>query len=1002
MRSPTLFEETLVFVAEDDLWAVSTNGGPARRLTSGRGASSSPHFSPDGSMLAFTGREDGVTEVMVMPSVGGPARRLTWLGTDLDVCGWHEGRVVFSSSAHGPFPRDNMLWTVSVTGVVERMPWGRGVSLAVDGERVAIARHSKDLSWWKGYRGGRAAVIWVRDEGVWTRLPIQSACSPVWREGRLHFISDQSGRGRVGSCAPDGTDLRWESEEGTFYARDLCGHGARLAWVEGSRLMLDGEPVAVELNAPCTWLQPQVVDANTCLEELDLQDDSLLLTVRGKPVQLRAWQGGATRLGEAHGVRHRLARFCGEQVVCVTDEGGEERIALLGGRRFDHDVGRLCELEADPLGRRVAFANHRLQVGLLDLHTGRLTWLATGDTAPASGLTWSADGALLAWSEPTLYFGSCARLMLAELGSGRVEAVTDGRYQDTAPAFDPEGRWLYFISQREFDPVYDAAFFQLGFHLGTRPYALSLRNDIPGPFTGEEVHAGAGLHWEGLSERLTAFPVHESRWTCVLPVTGKLLLGEERVRGGRSADHWSQSGPRTDLTLHAWDLEKRTLTVEHADITEAFARGDTLALRVGPHLRVLRMGEPPTDGSEFGASTGWVDLSRARVPIEPRQERRQMLRETWRMMRDNYWRPDLPKDWQAIWTTYEAELDGLTCRSEYSDLVWRMVGELGTSHAYEMLGDYPRRPPNHAPGQLGAEFGWSEGAWRLTRIVRGEAGDPERSGPLTAPGLNLSVGDALEAVNGVPLSRSLSPEQALAGLAGHEVSLTFEGRTLAVTTMVFDRALNYRDWVCRNRERVLELTGGRAGYLHIPDMGPAGYAEFFRDLKAEADREGILVDVRFNRGGHVSQLLLEKLARTVGSWGIPRHGKPYTWPAHAPLGPLVCLTNEMAGSDGDIFSHGFKQRGMGPLIGHRTWGGVVGIWPKLRHVDGSLTTQPEFASWFVDVGFGIENHGADPDIEVDISPADFAEGRDPQLARAVEVLLERMEAFRLVRPPSSS
>ena len=378
-----------------------------------------------------------------------------------------------------------------------------------------------------------------------------------------------------------------------------------------------------------------------------------------------------------------------------------------------------------------------------------------------------------------------------------------------------------------------------------------------------------------------------------------------------------------------------------------------------------------------------------------------MLRETWRLMRDNYWRKELPLDWEAIWERYSGQLDDLTSRREYSDLVWRMVGELGTSHAYEMLGDYPRKPPNHALGHLGAEFGWSEGAWRITRIVRGEPGDPMRSGPLTAPGLDVQVGQAITQVNGVVLGRELGPEQALSGLAGHEVSLLVENRRLTVKTLVDPRPLLYRDWVCRNRERVAELTQGRAGYLHIPDMGPNGYAEFFRDIKIETSREGLLVDVRFNGGGNVSQVLLEKLSRKVGSWGVPRNGKPYTWPAHAPLGPMVCLTNEMAGSDGDIFSHGFKMRGLGPLIGHRTWGGVVGIWPRLRHVDGSLTTQPEFASWFVDVGFGIENHGAEPDIEVDISPEDFAQGREPQLEKAVEVLLQRMEGWSIPRPPVS-
>ena len=1010
MRTPTLFEDRVVFVAEDDLWTCSTDGGVARRLTAGRGASANPRFSPDGSQLAFTGTEEGVTEVMVMPSEGGPAQRLTWLGANTTVCGWLEDEVVFASTAHRAF-RDQHLWAVSMDGTLRRL-WGRGCSIAFDGERIAMGRHGNELSWWKRYRGGRAPTLWVKD-GDWKHLDIQSACCPVWKDGRLYFLSDRKGHSRVWSCQPDGNDLHVESGHARhgaargapeqtsqeFYARDLAGHNGRLVWVEGHILMLDGLPLDVTVNAPRTWLQRKLVDGTMHLEHADLRGDELLVTVRGKPVQLGAFEGGATRLGQPHGVRYRLARFCGAGVVAVSDEGGEEAIELIGVRRFEHDVGRIHELSPDPLGRRVAFANERLQVGVLDLHTGALAWLSTGDTAPAHGLTWSPDGRLLAYSEPTAYFGSCSRLLLAEPATGRVERVTDGRYLDASPAFDPHGRWLYFISQREFDPVYDASFFQLGFPWGTRPYAVSLKATTPSPFVGETVEPTEGVDWDDLDQRLVVFPVHESRWTAILPTADKVFLAETRVRGGRGDGHWTQDTPRTDTTLHAWALRERTLSVEHPDITDAGLVDRTLVMWVGDHLRLRDLDGPPlAETSDYGRASGWVDLTRAKVPIEPVQERRQMLRETWRMMRDNYWQKDLPVDWDAMWTRYSEQLDGVTCRREYSDVVWRMVGELGTSHAYEMLGDYPRVPPAHAPGHLGAEFEWAEGAWRVTRLIRGEPGDPERSGPLCAPGIQARVGSVLSRVNGVVLTAETSPERALAGLGGHQVRLHLDDRPVTVTTLRDPKPLLYRDWVCRNRERVAELTDGRAGYLHIPDMGPAGYAEFFRDLKAETEKQGILVDVRYNRGGHVSQLLLEKLSRTVGSWGVPRHGKPYTWPAHCPQGPLVCLTNELAGSDGDIFSHGFKLRGLGPLIGMRTWGGVVGIWPRMRHADGSVTTQPEFACWFVDAGYGIENHGADPDIVVDNTPDDFAAGHDAQLVRAVEVLQERMDGWQMKRP----
>jgi tricorn protease len=342
-------------------------------------------------------------------------------------------------------------------------------------------------------------------------------------------------------------------------------------------------------------------------------------------------------------------------------------------------------------------------------------------------------------------------------------------------------------------------------------------------------------------------------------------------------------------------------------------------------------------------------------------------------------------------------------RAEFSDLMWEMQGELGTSHAYELGGDY-KPEPDFAQGFLGADFVYDAEAagYRLTHIVRGDAWDDDADSPLCEPGLDIAEGDVLLAVAGRRLSRELAPQQALVNLAGERVLLTFAGRagsaeprTVTVKTLRSEQPARYRAWVEVNRARVHAATDGRIGYVHIPNMGPSGYAEFHRAFLAEVVHQGLIVDVRYNGGGHVSQLLLEKLARRRIGYDVQRWGMPESYPAYAVLGPLVAIANEWAGSDGDIFSHAFKLMKLGPLVGKRTWGGVIGISPKDSLIDGGVTTQPEYSFWFEDVGWGVENYGTDPDIEVEITPEDWVAGRDPQLERAIA------EALRLLaeNPP---
>ena len=382
-----------------------------------------------------------------------------------------------------------------------------------------------------------------------------------------------------------------------------------------------------------------------------------------------------------------------------------------------------------------------------------------------------------------------------------------------------------------------------------------------------------------------------------------------------------------------------------------------------------------------------------------------MLREVWRLQRDNFWAEDMSGvDWDGIYRQYAPLLERVSTRGELSDLIWEMQGELGTSHAYEMGGDH-RRPPQVALGHLAADLRLVEadGSWEIARIVGGDAWDAGADSPLNAIGVEARVGERIVAVNGQPVGADRPPASLLVHQAGSKVALTLAGaagatREVLVTTLADEVPARYREWVERNRAWVHEQSGGRVGYFHLPDMMAAGFAEFHRYFAAECDRDALIVDVRYNRGGHVSQLLLEKVARRRIGYGTARWALPEPYPGEAAAGPVVALTNEHAGSDGDIFSHGFKLMGIGELVGTRTWGGVIGIWPRHPLVDGTETTQPEYSTWFKDVGWGVENYGTDPTIAVDNAPQDAAQARDRQLETALATALAQAERSGSAKP----
>jgi tricorn protease len=402
-----------------------------------------------------------------------------------------------------------------------------------------------------------------------------------------------------------------------------------------------------------------------------------------------------------------------------------------------------------------------------------------------------------------------------------------------------------------------------------------------------------------------------------------------------------------------------------------------------------------------------VDLSRARFLADPQAQRAHAFDEAGRVMRHDFWVPDMAEvDWDGVLDTYRPLLARIRTADDFADLVWEVFGELGTSHAYVRAAARPAGPATPQMGYLGADLAQgADGSWQVARVLPGESSDPRARSPLSGPGAAVPAGTTLLEVDGQPVDPAAGPGPLLVGAARKPVELTVsEGgrrRRVAVVPLVSERRLRYQDWVASNRRLVRELADGRAGYLHVPDMMGEGWAHFHRDLRAEMARDMLILDVRQNRGGHVSELVVEKLARRIMGWDLGRGRRPGTYPQDVPRGPVVALTDEFAGSDGDMITAALRILGLGPVVGARTWGGVIGIDEWFRLVDGTTMTIPKYAMWLDTYGWGVENHGVDPDVEVIISPLDWAEGRDPQLATAVRLAVEALRTKPAAHPPDT-
>ncbi|MFY9634301.1 MAG: S41 family peptidase [Cellulosimicrobium cellulans] len=689
---------------------------------------------------------------------------------------------------------------------------------------------------------------------------------------------------------------------------------------------------------------------------------------------------------------------------------------------------RASALEASPDGKWLAVGTSFGDVYVANTSTGVLSLVTSIGEGTIEELAWSPDSQWLAWSEPVTSFGSRSRLRLAsvtEPGGSPVE-VTDGRFCDQSPSFTPDGKFLAFLSNRSFDPVYDGHSFDLSFPSPIKPYLVALAATTPSPFgpavdmapaagideeTGGADVAPVRVDSEGLAHRVIGVPVPQGNYTALRATDGALLWLDWALAGVTGDGKASKEDKDARPSLVRFDLARRkpATLVEALDSYRLSGDGKKVVLISDKQVSVV-----PADAKadEESGQLVKVDLGRIRVMMDPLSVWGQAFDEAWRLQRDFFWAEDMAgQDWESVHKRYRPLVDRLGSHDDLVDLLWELHGELGTSHAYVKPAMVTENGSN-GQGRLGADLALTPEGWEITRILAGESSDPLATSPLTRPGAAAMAGDVLLAIDGVPLSDSVSPAMQLVGAAGRAVELTLRNgaghgaeagkqRRIAVVPVRDEERLRYQEWVAANRRTVREASGGRYGYLHIPDMMANGWAQLHRDLDTETALDGLIVDVRRNRGGHTSQLVAELIGRKVTGWSMPRGERPRTYPHHAPRGPVIILADEFAGSDGDIITQVSKLRGIGPVIGTRTWGGVVGIDNRFALADGTGVTQPRYANWFAGgVGWSVENYGVDPDIEVTFPPHAYAAGTDPQLEYGIGALKEMIQELPTDKPPA--
>lgn len=1060
LRFPAISDDQIVFTYAGDLYSVATTGGLARKLTNHPGYEMFARFSPDGKSIAFTAQYDGNTEVFLMPSTGGGPQRLTYtatlgrddvsdrMGPNNIVMAWRrDGKnIVFRSRMRSFDAFIGSLFSVSIDGQPpEQIPVPRGgfCSFSPDDKKMAYNRVFREFRTWKKYRGGMADDVWIYDfttkqiENI-TNNPAQDII-PMWAGNKIYFLSDRDDNKRMNLYSYDLTtketkrltnysdfDIKFPSAGQNALVYEYAGYIYKFDFATEQSQKV---PIQIADDMVSGRNELRSVGSEVTNYEISPDGKRALFGAHGEVFTVPAKYGATRNLTNSAGVHERNSKWSpdGRWIAFISDKTGEDEIYIVNqdGSSAPQQITNegaapsyKYQIEWSPDSKKLLWGDRKQRLRFVDIQTKAITDVEQSPVWEIRQYGWSPDSKWITYARQEEK--AMTTLYIYSLESKQSTAVTEGWYDSGDPAFSADGKFLFFVSSRDFNPIYSWTEWNHAYQDMARIYFLTLSKEVESPFkprsdeveikkeeVKDEKAAKADkkeekpaekkepvvvkVDFDGLQNRIAALPIKASNYRRLVMVGDNLYYNR---RG--SADEKSL------LLMYDFKEQKET---ELGPVDGFEISADQKKMLVGQEGSYAII-DVPKAKIELKEK---LNLSGMEMKLNRQDEWRQIYSECWRQMRDFFFDPNMHGvDWKAQREKYAPLVPHVNHRNDLTYVIGEMVGELNVGHSYVGGGDRPsvRRI---STGLLGAELERDAVSkfYRIKRILRGQNWDKSLRSPLTEIGVKANAGDYILAVDGEPVNTMANIYEALLNTVNKQVKLRLNSRPemagsweTTVLPIADEASLYYYDWVESNLKKVSEATKGEVGYLHIPDMGPAGLNEFVKHFYPQLRKQALIVDIRGNGGGNVSPMLIERLRREAVMIGIARNSIPTPDPNEALMGPVVCLMDEFSASDGDLFPYRFKMHKLGKLIGKRTWGGVVGIRGPLPLVDGGQFFKPEFSRY--DLGgkeWIIEGHGVEPDIYVDNDPGKEFSGIDEQLNRAIEEIVAEMKTKAKALPP---
>ena len=1046
MRFPDISGNMIAFVYGEDIWSVSADGGVATRLTIHDGQERYPRWSPDGSMIAFTGEYDGNADVYVMNARGGAITRLTYHPDNDRVVGWHptKNKIMFiSGRKHFRFTK---LYLVSPdgTGLEETILHNVAhASFSPDGSKIAYNEDEREFRTWKRYRGGLAQEVLLYDFSTDEKRNLTNFDGtdrlPMWIGDAVYFSSDRDGVLNIYSVDPRSGAIEQLTRHTEYDVRRPSEGDGRIVYELGGTLwVLDvatkrTRQVPVEIGADAPEIRPTLVDVAGFIQDVDISPSGkrAVVVARGEVFTVPKEHGPIRNLTRDSGSRDKDAVWSpdGTSIAYLSDRSGEYEIyvADAGGagtpmRLTTSRDGYRHTLRWSPDGSKIAFTDQTLTLYFVDVATKKITKVDKAeyehmdvslDAKDIYDFAWSPDGRHLAYSKMSADLVS--QVYVYSLGTKEPRCVSNGLFNDFHPAFSRDGKRLFFVSNRRFDPVVCDFEWEMVYKKSSGIYCLALQADAGPLFPPRSDEETAGkpaaqeegkakskaradkddglvrIDFDGIAERIERLPLPPGNYR-FLAAGEKALFYLNRADGDFNRFEFRLPG---SMSLYAFDFEEREekKVIDEINSYALSADGSSIAYRQGPVVGIVSSDARETPGSP-------LDLGDLSMWLDPRAEWTQIFNEAWRMERDFYYEPGMHGlDWNAMREKYGRLMPYASCRQDVEFLVGELIGELNTSHTYVYGGDRRRAAEPVGVGMLGADYevDAASNRYRVARILRVSDWTREVLPPLVRPGLRVAEGNYVLRVNGREITADKEIYACFQGLAGKQTSLLVNDKPsetgaweIVVEPLGSENTLRYLDWCESNRAIVEKESNGTIGYIHLPDTYTGSAREFPKYFLSQTRKRGIVVDGRFNGGGLDPSIFLQRLTRPITGYWTRRHSHDQTSPFFAVTAHLACLTNRQAGSGGDELPFEFQLLGLGPVIGTRSWGGLVGVSMFIDLVDGGGLTAPDYRIYDPNGKWVVENTGVTPDVEVELHPAEMARGYDAQLMKGIEVLAKKI------------